>query len=116
MTTFPVARPDSEYASASRTCSSGNTLSTSGLMTPLSTSRAVQHHVTIFGHVFKTCAAVINGDVRAQTLHQFHIALPHRRENRRAQVTGQLDGHASNATAARVNQHPLVGAQPSNLH
>ena len=41
MTTFPVARPASEYASASRTCSSGNTLSTSGLMTPLSTSRVI---------------------------------------------------------------------------
>ena len=41
MTTFPVARPDSEYASASRTCSSGNTLSTRGLMSPLSTSRVI---------------------------------------------------------------------------
>jgi hypothetical protein len=41
MTTFPVARPDSEYASASRTCSSGNTVSTSGLIAPLSTSRVI---------------------------------------------------------------------------
>jgi len=41
MTTLPVARPDSEYARASRTCSSGNTLSTSGLIAPLSTSRVI---------------------------------------------------------------------------
>ena len=36
----------------------------------------------------KRALTVINGDVRAQTLHQFHIALPDGRENRRAQVTG----------------------------
>ncbi len=31
-------------------------------------------------------------------------------------MTGQLDGHASNPTAARMNQHALVGAEPSDLH
>ncbi len=31
-------------------------------------------------------------------------------------MTGQLDGHASNATAARVNQHALVGTKASDLH
>jgi hypothetical protein len=41
VTTFPVARPDSEYASASRTFSNENTQSTSGLMAPLSTSRVI---------------------------------------------------------------------------
>src|SRR5205814_4940902 len=51
-----------------------------------------------------------------QTLHQFDIAFPHGGENRCAEMTGQLDGHASNATAARVNQHALVCAQLSDLH
>jgi len=30
-------------------------------------------------------------------------------------MTGQLDGDASNATAPRVNQHALAGAEPSDL-
>ncbi len=57
ITTFPVARPDSEYASASRTCSRGNTLSTSGLIAPLSTSRVISlscRHLK--GQMTSTCA------------------------------------------------------------
>src|SRR5207247_9280773 len=80
------------------------------------TTRAVQHHVTFFGHLFKTFGSIVDGDVRAQTLHHLHIAFPHGGKYRCAHMTGQLDGHASNATAARVNQHALVGAKPSDLH
>src|SRR5207237_2348831 len=75
------------------------------------TPRAVQHYVTILGHVFKTRAAIINGDVRAQALHQLYITLANRSENSCAQMTGQLDRHASDATAARMNQHPLVRSE-----
>src|SRR5262249_37271606 len=67
------------------------------------TTRAVQYHVTIFNHLFKTFAAIVDGDVRTQPLHQFHVALGHCGKHRCAQMTGQLDGHASHTTAARVN-------------
>src|SRR5438034_10362176 len=31
-------------------------------------------------------------------------------------MMGQMDADASNATAARMNQHSLVGAKPADLH
>src|ERR1043166_1660451 len=46
------------------------------------TACAVQHHVTILGHVFKARATIVNRHVRAQTRHQLHVALAHRGEDR----------------------------------
>src|SRR5438874_5691508 len=74
-------------------------------------SQTIQHHIVILQDVFEIVFPVIDDQICTQALYPLEIRRARGRRDDRTQMLGQLNGHGSDTTGARVDEHFLPSLQ-----